>query len=260
MSVREVGVNKLAALTKTVKCQVAIGETGSASASCVGIETFVAEFRLSKDEMSDFNSCCDILVELCQNSKEVKKVNIALSLIKSYFQLVKRSDVTNEHKLDKYNQFGALMQDLSKNMASQGFGEKFKEEFPFMDALLEEIQNIGFVDLRKKALTVAKFLHSYGSFASNLSEPYKTIELFKQAVCLLETVYAKEAAQYKLLGTAFHHMGTAKEAINQNTAANIYFNKALAAYDKATDWSSGEKSQYVNDSKAHLSAVQGKLR
>lgn len=105
-----------------------------------------------------------------------------------------------------------------------------------MEEILKEMQKINLSDLKLKCIDVAWFMKFYG-FCCNEAEDFsKSIEINKQAIAIMETVFSEESCQYLVLGLCYHALGKAYDNSTRFKAATPAYHKAMNMYKKANQW------------------------
>ena len=215
------GIYKVLATMKKIKCQIEIGE--DATETCVGVASILKqpsyfqsppmplvyqlddEFRIHVELFIDINLDTALLFQRC------------------------RFDLTNifykgEIKLRTLNSVGDSMQRIANKIA----GNKFKQEYSFMDMVVGEMQAVMDADVKFKAREIAWFMKYYGYCCNQLKDYDKSVELHEKAIFMVETVFGGEATcDIKLFPILYNNLGIAYENSNKVFEAEKCFAKAL---------------------------------
>ena len=110
--------------------------------------------------------------------------------------------------------------------------DEIRNCFPLMDKILETMQMITDVDLKKKSKRCASFLQYYGSCCNYANNWMKSVELHNRAIGILKTTFANEANNMQLLAICYHNLGNAYKHLNYYSLAKTSVESAVLIHEK----------------------------
>jgi len=235
---KERGGSKVVSLLQMIRCQIEIGQIVAAITTSEEVAeiltTKVGELRTQTKAR-----CHEELLTVVARFIETKRMDTAFLLLQRHFILVK--DIYGgEIKLHKMNKLGYFMELISKKFHCQG-SYKLKDFYVFLDDVLQEMQNLNQIDDKKKSRAIASFMKHYGSCCNNFHRYGKSMELFKQAIFLMNSMFGVYAAKYQLLGDCHYNLALAFEHTTKFDDVVEACDAALDIYKQANDWDNVEQ-------------------
>ena len=254
--------NKIKPLIKKIRFQVASRRTENASNDAADLASFL-KAQKNKERVKpllEVDECYLEVQNLVEKFIEIRMVETAMLLLQSLFALVKEFFEKGE-KLDKLERIGYPIMDIAPQFVAQNKTEQFKEYYSFLNEILKEMQEINDVDLEFKCETVASFLHFFGNCCLSVSDYSSSIELYKQSVCLIKTVFGNNARAYLVFGLANNNLGVNYEETKQLEKAKFYYHEAFLTYRKVQSWkNSKQKVLFTSTNAQSLQRVKNLLK
>ena len=105
-----------------------------------------------------------------------------------------------------------------------------------METLLSELRAAKNVCPRFRALNEASCLVSITAIYDDAGEYQKVISTGLNGITLLEKQFSREASKHQCYGMLLNNIGVGYHNLGQYSSAKVYYNRALSAKEKASDF------------------------
>ena len=235
-------VDKIPSSIDAIKTYIDRGEKAIAAASCKELISLL-ESKLFQNELRGvINGCIEGVTSLTDKLIEVQLTSPAISLTYCRFNLVKKYYI-NESRIRRLRAIGVALQHISTCLRSMNRKYDIKKYYSLMDEILKEMQKIKTVDLKLKCIDVAWFMKFYGFCCNEADDLGKSIEINKQAIAIMETVFSEDSGRYLVLGLCYHMLGVAYDKSTKSTDARPFYQKAMSMYKNSNDWPNSDKRE-----------------
>ena len=236
---QEEGATRLLSMTTKIKCQIELGDNDNATVTCVEMVSMFEQINLLDQTTTVMNELHDEIKLLVERFIEIN-VDSSLFLQRCRFDLI-IGFFDGHSRLDKLFTIVLEMKQIVMELKKQNKCIKFKKQYPLMDKISKEMQQIGDVDLKVKCETIACFLKYYGDCCNVVADCNKSIEIYRQAILLMESILGDNANHYQLLGRFYHNLAFAYEVSNKLAEAKQYYEITLKIYNQAKDWTDDQQ-------------------
>ena len=232
---KERGSSKVVSLLQMIRCQIEMGQTQSAIAVCDEVaeilDTKLGELHIQLKAKSH-----EELKTVVALFTQIEKMDAALLVLQTQFILVQDS-YKDEIKLHKLKELGHSMTKITKKLFSQEKASyKAKDCCKFLDNILREMQKLMHIDLEVKTRVIVNFVIHYSSCCIDLHKYAQSMELMKQAIFCMNSMFGDYATSYQSLGHCYLHLALALEHTIKFDKAKDACDKAIDTYKQANDW------------------------
>ena len=228
----EDGANRLLLMAKKIRCQIKLGE--DYISTCKEMASTLKQINLQNQPTTVMNELHDEIKLLVESFTTIN-VDSFLLLQSCRFDLI-IGFFDGQSRLDKLKGIGSSNLSIAKKLNKQNKGIHFKQQYPLMDKILKEMQRIGDVDLKVKFETIAWFLRYYGHCCHKAADHDKSIEIYKQAISLMESTFGDDANHHRVLGFCYDNLGVAYENSNKLVEAKQCYETAVKVKKLVKDW------------------------
>ena len=211
--------------------------------------------------------------ELIEHFIVQKCFNTTIQLVKCKFHVVKFFCENDNERLVKCEETGALVERLcreslvtakncGKDKADKPKGKE-KNDMPriLLEALLQEMLLIKEVPVEEKAVKVGWVYKYFGFYYEELKQHARAVEMYKQGVAIMLTVFADEGKKFKLLGHLHNGLGNCLAKLNMHPAAMYAYEKAVECFNEAEDWDNQvAKYEIINNAMKIINSYKSKCR
>ena len=163
--------------------------------------------------------------------------------------------------MEKLRRIGGEMQHIAMELNKQNKRNDFKQQYPVMDKILKEMQQISDVDLKVKCKEIAWFLAYYGFCCNKVADYDKSIEIHKQAISLMESTFGDNANHYQVLGHCYNNLGAAYKNSNKLVEAKQSYETAVKVYEEVKECDDENiKMENILFTSRLLEGVEAKLK
>ena len=250
-------LDQLRPAIESTRFHLALGMITKAEETCrQKILPLIRFSRFDESFQESYPILDDDLLELLQECKEKREFAITKLLLSRF--LIKVVNVYHHSDSEKH---------LTKLINLGGIVKSFDPEKWFnsvkidlMNQVLEEMQKIEDVNLRKKAVAVATFLLDIGEtlgqgFVGKCSE---SCALYSQAIMLLQTVCGKTAEHQRILADCYYNLGKMHKKQLAVSKAKKNLRKAIEIYHSARDLSNEAKEKNMQMASDELKDIECK--
>nr|XP_039255662.1 uncharacterized protein LOC120332475 [Styela clava] len=130
----------------------------------------------------------------------------------------------------------------------------------YMTEMLDDIRAIENADPVNKAKQEARCSNNIGYNYLLAGEYEKSIKIRKNGLVILEKQFGSNASKYRIYGFLLRNIGVGYYNLGKYAEAELYYIKAIDAYEKASDYENeAEKQKWIEDSKTDLKDTRAKL-
>ena len=181
------------------------------------------------------DECYQKINNLVTKFVKVETPTPAISLLSSLRSIVSKH-CSGESKLVNLRELDLPMQGIAEELGRQSEKDQFKKLCDLIDDILLELNEINDVDPKLKSKNIAWLMSYYSCCCQYLGNYEKPIELYTQAIDILQSAYGKNARKFRLYGFSHGNLGRSYENNNEVKKALVYYKKALELYNFVTDW------------------------
>ena len=238
----ELGSEQIFALIKQAYCHIGMKKSDEILKTTYKISGLI-QSQLKTDELQQIGGQCDTEIEqLIMKLIDIEEVRSALLLLDCRIELIQQIYL-EESKMCRLEKTGNCMLEISKTMAQQNRKHDFKKQHSFMDKVGTNIRLISDVDVNDRCRYAVSFFLNYGLCCFNVEDYKKSMELFKEAIHMLELVFADRAIEFQLFGQCHNHLGLVYEHLQMPNEAKKCFDVATNTFDQFVKHSKQNESK-----------------
>ena len=236
--------NVLNYITK-VKCLLETHKECEAKKVVVRIQMMLKSDRGLNELKSSSEDLVSGLKDLIQAFIDRKCFETSLKLINVLYDVVKCYCEDDTQKLSDFEQIAAFVEKLVRETSAHCSRGKSKRPQILMEAILRELMAIKDVDVKEKGIRVA-WVHKYFAFCCDeVCNFPRSVELNRQGITVMKTVFGNEAEKRKLLGHLYNNMAASLVSMHLKCRARRAYKKAIKVYTTAEDWDSQENKYKI---------------
>jgi len=235
---RKPGSSKVVSLLQMIRCQIEIGQIFAAITTSQEV-TKILNTKTGELHSQTKARCHEELLTVVARFIEIEKMDTAFLLLQSHFTLLK-DFYTGEIKLHRINKLGGAMEQITQKFYCQST-YKSKDCCIFLGNMLREMQKLIQIDNEEKARAIVSFIKHYGNCCNNFYKYSKSVDLFKQAIFYMNSMYGEYAESCQLLGDCHYNLALALEHSTKFDDVVEACNAALDIYEQANDWDNVEQ-------------------
>jgi len=231
------GGSKVVSILQMIRCQIEIGHILAAKTTTEEVfEIFNSDVTHGLDTQTA-GKCIEVMKVVVASFIQMEEMAVAVSLLRSHFNLLK-SFSPPELKLRLLQDLGLEMEVISKNLFKNNETYSPNDCCVFLDDILHEMQNLFQMDASIKTRAIVSFMKHYGNCCNNFRKYSKSVDLFKQGIFFMNSIFGEYAASYQLFGHCHYHLALALEQLVKYEDAENICNDAISLYQQANDWES----------------------
>ena len=187
----------------------------------------------------------EILV-LTEKFIECKCFETSLKLIDMLHSILKFYNNENTStKLHTSEQIAALIERTVRETSDCYAVRQCKQPLLMLEDLLREMLSIQDIDIKEKTIRIA-WVYKYFAFCCDEVENFtRSVELNRQGITAMKTVFGSEASRYKIFGHLYHNMAASLVSLGMTCKACKAYDRAIEIYNDAEDWENYRKKSDI---------------
>jgi len=195
------------------------------------------------EKLRDFSETVEseirMLTEIFIESKCFETSLMLILMLHGIMKFYHEND--NSAKLRNYEEIAGLIERAVRETSDCPLVRQCEKPQCMLEDLLREMLSVQDVDVREKTIRIA-WVYKYFAFCCDEVENYtRSVELTRQGITAMKTVFGSEACRYKIFGHLYHNMAASLVSLNMNCKACKAYQRAIEIYNEAEDWENYRK-------------------
>lgn len=173
---------------------------------------------------------------------ECKCFETSLTLVLILHEIMKRfHKEDNSMKLHIGEQIASLIERTVRECSECHEVRQCEKPQVIMEDILRDMLQVQDVDVKEKTIRVA-WVYKYFAFCCDEVENFnRSVELNRQGITVMKTVFGAEASRYKIFGHLYHNMAASLVSLRMTCKACRAYERAIEIYNDAEDWDNYRK-------------------
>ena len=183
---------------------------------------------------------------LTESFIECKCFETSLILILLLHEILKFYHEDNSEKLQNYEKIAGLLESTVRETASTcPLVHECDKPQSMMEDILREMLNVKDVEVREKTIRIA-WVYKYFAFCCDeVGNFTRAVELNRQGITAMKTVFGSEATRYKIFGHLYHNMAASLVSLCMTCKACRAYQRAIEIYNESEDWENYRKKSDI---------------
>ena len=243
---KEKSFKKILYVLSKMRCEIELSKFGEAALTAVLFSSLL-ELNMAAEEIQQaMNAIEECVVGLIDEFYKIRDSYCVLLLLKSRMDLIVHYEIGKD-RLVKLNKIIVSVAHTFKKLNKNDHEKQKNLCGVLLYSALNEMLLSGEADMRFKSKQIAMGVKYCGLHCIDAKNWLKAIELFRNAIFLLKSVFGTAAMRLNMLGTLLKLLGLVFNNLGQKEIAKDYLEQALEVYETADDWKSDKDQEYYMD-------------